>query len=232
MRKILSFGVHMKFFLPSQQPHTFTLKNGLKATLSLVKDPKQIDQDAARSVLVESFITEYEKYLQPNQISKDLTYWRDGENSVKKYYEDYFTTEMSDFTEGKLQYWVEVKAEIIIADKVFNRLIGWATFEREKNRDNEVYMNLLIVHPDYQKQGVGAQLVHALTILKEISSLNGINILLRNLNQGGKIFYESLGFKADPEYERDNNFVDMNLLSPFTWKNPELHNQKTLSASE
>ena len=52
-------------------------------TITLVKDAKHIDQEASRSVLVESFIGEYEKYLSPNEIDKDLVSWREVTNQLK-----------------------------------------------------------------------------------------------------------------------------------------------------
>jgi GNAT superfamily N-acetyltransferase len=185
-----------------------------KGTLELVRDAKRINTDAAKAILVESFITEYKQYLSPNEISDTLTSWRDGEKSVEKYYEDYFKTELKDFSHGHVHYWVQASTN--------GRLIGWATFQREKSDPNAIYMNLLVVHPEYQKRGVGSQLVQALVKLGEISDLNAIHLLLRKKNRGGRYFYSTLGFVSNPEYMRDDNFVDTNLLEGLTWRNPSL----------
>jgi ribosomal protein S18 acetylase RimI-like enzyme len=182
--------------------------------IELVKHEKQIDKDKARSVLIESFIGEYEKYLSPNDIKGSLTSWRDGDESVRKYYEDYFKTELEDFSRGDLHYWVQAT--------VNGKLAGWATFQREKSEENAVYMNLLVVHPEFQNKGIGGQLVKALVNLDVIPDLNAIHLLLRKKNQGGRIFYSKLGFNSDPEYHREDNFVDMALLEALTWKNPTI----------
>src|SRR3990167_2550656 len=122
--------------------------NNSTISIELISDPNEIDKIASRSVLVESFIGEYQKYLPPNAISDDLTSWRDGDKSVRKYYEDYFCTEFSDFSHGELHYWVEAR--------ISGKLAGWATFKREESEPNAVYMNLLIVHPGFQQKGIGS----------------------------------------------------------------------------
>src|SRR5579883_410476 len=189
--------------------------------IELINDWNKIDQTASRSILVESFIGEYEKYLSPNEISNGLISWREGSASVKEYYENYFQTELEDFSHGNLHYWVQAKIE--------GKLVGWATFQREKSDVNAVYMNLLVVHPEFQKMGIGEQLVKSLVNLNEIPDLNAIHLLLRKKNRGGRIFYSKLGFYSDPEYQRNDNFVKIDLLEGLTWKNPSLQEKNTAS---
>ncbi len=208
-----------------KKPYHFPIKGqDSVGVIELVKNPSHIDTEAARSVLVESFIGEYEKYLSPNDIRSDLISWRDGEQSVRKYYENYFETELGEFSRGDLHYWVQATID--------GKLVGWATFQREKSDQNAVYMNLLVVHPTYQGRGIGEQLVKALVNLNEIPNLNAIHLLLRKKNQGGRIFYSKLGFTSDPEYQRDDNFVDLNLLEGLTWKNPSLQNKHSVLSSD
>lgn len=204
--------------------HKSSTNNNSAAKIELVHDPKSIDKEAAKSILVESFIGEYKKYLSPNEISHDLTSWHDGEKSVKKYYENYFETEFKEFSNGQLDYWVQAT----IKDK----LVGWATFQREKSNPNAIYMNLLIVDPEHQRKGIGEQLVKALLNLCIIPNLSEIHLLLRKKNRGGREFYSKLGFYSDPEYKREDNFVDMNLLEGLTWKNPSLQNKDTFGKPE
>lgn len=163
--------------------YSFTLPNKAKGTLALIHDPKEIDTTAASLVLVESFIGEYQQYLTAQEIGDGLTSWREGEKSVQKYYEDYFKSELAEFTHKKLDYWVEAKVE--------GKLVGWATFEREEKEKDAVYMNLLVVAPEHQKQGVGALLVHSLLHLHEIPDLSAIHLLLRTKNKGGRAFIQS-----------------------------------------
>ena len=201
-------------------PYHFPIKGrGSVGIIELVKNPCNIDKQAASFVLVESFIGEYEKYLLPHEISDGLTSWRDGDKSVQRYYENYFETELDDFFRGELHYWVQAK--------INGSLVGWATFQREKSEANAVYMNLLVVHPEYQKMGIGEQLVRSLVNLDEIPDLNAIHLLLRKKNRGGRTFYSKLGFNPDPGYQRDDNFVDLELLEGFTWKKPSLQHVDT-----
>lgn len=188
------------------------------AVTKLVKKPDDIDQDAAKSILVESFIGEYSKYLLPEEIDSSLVSWRSGEHSVQKYYENYFASEFKEFSEGHLHYWVEAR--------VNGKLAGFATFEHEHAEENAVYMNLLVVLPEYQGKGIGKQLVMSLLDQKIIPELSAIHLLLRQKNQGGRIFYSKLGFYEDPSYQRPDNYVDMNLLEALTWKNPALENKE------
>jgi GNAT superfamily N-acetyltransferase len=188
--------------------------------IALVKNPDHIDKERAQSVLVESFITEYQKYLLPHEISNNLTSWRNGDQSVRQYYENYFKIELDDFFRGNVHYWVQAT--------INGTLAGWATFQREASEHSSVYMNLLVVHPEYQQKGIGGQLVNALIKLNEIPELNAIHLLLRKKNKGGRAFYTKLLFTPNPEYKREDNFVDMNLLEPLTWRNPALQNEEEI----
>ena len=125
---------------------------------------------------------------------------------------------MEEFSHGDLDYWVQATID--------EKLVGWATFQREKSDQNAVYMNLLVVHPAYQKKGIGEQLVKSLMNLKMIPNLSEIHLLLRKKNRVGRIFYPKLGFVSDPKYKRDN-FVDVSLLEGWTWKNPLLQKKDT-----
>ena len=83
-------------------------------------------------------------------------------------------------------------------------------------------MNLLVVHPEYQGQSIGSNLVISLIRLGITPDLATIHLLLRRKNNGGRIFYSKLGFSPDPSYARADNFVDLNLLEALTWKKPAL----------
>lgn len=186
--------------------------------IELVINPSHIDRNQARTTIVESFTVEYQKQLKPHQISSHLTSWRTGNQSVQKYYKNYFATELEDLYYGDIHYWLQAKVAGVV--------VGVATFMREKKDQKAVYMNLLAVHPNFQGAGIGEHLVNGLMYLGVIPDLHAIHILIRKLNEGGKIFYKKLGFYSDPDYRRDNNFVDLELLEGMTWKNPVILNQQ------
>ena len=195
--------------------HEFALKNSSsRGVIKLIGSASEIDKDACRSILVNSFIGEYSQYLTPQDISKTSTSWRGGNNSVQQYYEKYFAVEFDKYSANKFEFWV--------CAYVDNQLVGWATFEREHDDKNAVYMDLLIVDPAYQHKGIGEQLVKSLLNLGAIPELSAVHLLLRKANSGGRIFYQKLGFYDDQDYHRTDNFVDLDMLVPLTWKNPAL----------
>lgn len=200
---------------PVSKSCLFSIKNtDTVGVLHLIQRPEHIEHEVASIVLQESFIGEYEKYLSPHDIDPKLTSWRGGNNSVAHYCGEYFKTEFGAFLSGKLDYWVEARIE--------GKLVGWATFERERLNRDAVYMNLLIVHPTYQGKAVGYNLVMSLIKLGIIPNLTSIHLLLRKKNEDVRAFYSKLGFETDPLYERGDNFVNLDLLEALTWKNPEL----------
>lgn len=204
-------------FLPSKAGNT-------PVVIERIENPNNIDQVATMSVLVESFIGEYKKYLSPQDIRSDLTSWREGEHSVEKYYEEYFYREFKEIFDSKADhknYWIQAS--------INGKVVGWATFLEEKSEPKAVYMNLLVVHPDYQGRNIGEQLVKSLINLQIIPDVSAIHLLLRKKNQGGRIFYTKIGFYSDPGYQRDDNFVNSDLLEGLSWKNPALENKNTSS---
>ena len=59
------------------------------------------------------------------------------------------------------------------------------------------WLNYLAVHPDYQRQGVGRQMVeHAIKTLKAIGCPK-LNLQVRETNQAVIAFYQRLGFTSD-----------------------------------
>lgn len=201
--------------IPVEKIYEFFLKNDSRSgQLRLLTRPEHIQHQIASNVLVDSFIAEYQQYLQPQDISETLNTWRESESSVEEYYKKYYHEELEHFLAEKIDYWVEARVQ--------GRLVGWATFVKEKTNNNELYMNLLIVAPDSQGKSIGTQLVNSLMLLGVIPHVDAIHLLLRKKNEGGRVFYSKLGFKPNPEYQRLGNFVDMNLLEAFTWVNPAL----------
>lgn len=194
--------------------YAFTIKGQENQTgiIELVATPAEIDQFQARKILVASFINEYQKpYLNisPSDIGEGLISWHGETKSVQKYYEDYFASEFSEFANNKIDYWIQAK--------INGELVGWATFQKENLEPNAIYMNLLVVSPQFQNQGIGKELVFAFKHLPAFSQIDTVHLLLRIKNQGGRTFYKKLGFFVDPKYQRPDNFVDMKLLEAWTW---------------
>ena len=183
----------------------------MSISLETISNPNHLQQHEASSVLINGFISEFQKYLIPKDIDPVLTSWWDGKNSVANYYQKCFETEFNDFLAGKIDYWIEAR--------VAGKLAGWATFQQEKNQPKAYYMNILVVDPRYQKMSIGTNLVMSLLHLNIVPDLKTIHLLLRVKNHGGRIFYTKLGFASDPKYRREDVYVPMELLEPLTWMN-------------
>ena len=194
---------HLDTSISIEQP----IKHGGVCRLSLVTQSQEIAQEQARRILIESFVQEYQQYLQPSDLDSHVTCWRPtaGLYSAEEYYSNYFDSEYHEYLSGRL-LWVQAFLK--------DRLAGWATFEVEKN--GHLYMNLLVVDPALKGQGIGAALVWALHHMEAVSPETPIHLLLRKKNLGGHIFYSKIGFHYDSSYQRADNFVDLQLLEGWT----------------
>ena len=102
--------------------------------------------------------------MKPNDIADGLeTWWGSGDKTVESFYRKYFAEEFEELKQQKLDYWVQIT--------INGEVAGWATFQTEQSDKKAVYMNLLAVHPKFQRKGVGAQLVFSLTNLGIIDDL-------------------------------------------------------------
>lgn len=206
-RKII-FGLLFMFSFVASADYSFVTQSGKHGTIELIENEKGIDMNSSKKVLVESFIHEYRQYLAPQEVDSKLKVWlkTDGKASVEQYYDNYFEEEFAEFIKGGL-FWIQAK--------VNNQVAGWATFREEEKEANSLYMNLLIVSPGFQKQGIGKELTYSLIRLGKFPNTKKINLLLRKKNQGGRMFYSKLGFLPNPSYQREN-FVDLSLLEGWT----------------
>ncbi|MBX7066595.1 MAG: GNAT family N-acetyltransferase [Parachlamydiales bacterium] len=167
--------------------------------LRFAKSLSEIDLVQGKEVLVSSFMKGYE-----NVPLTDLNPNFKCIGDVRRFYENYFESELGHYRNGEL-LWVQA----FDGDK----LLGWATFELESS--HEAYMNLLVVAPGCQKNGIGKSLVFS--ICNEVPQIDTIHVLVRKVNAEGEKFYRHIGF-ADFDYPREDNFVDPSLLSGFRWQ--------------
>ncbi len=165
-----------------------------------VRSVEEIDQFLGKQILVKAFMTGYEDVplLKLNKEFQSI-------GDVRRFYESYFESELEHFKHGGL-IWIQA-----FEDK---RLVGFSTFELEKNEKDAAYMNLLVVDPRYQGKGIGKQLTFS--IRGVYPNVLAINLLIRKVNVSGRKFYEKIGF-FDFEVVRDN-FVDVSLLTGLRWE--------------
>lgn len=88
---------------------------------------------------------------------------------------------------------------------VGNTMVGFAMFEKWAERS--YYLAEMAVSPEYQRRGIGKQLVFS--ILSEERAVEKILLITRNNNRVAQSFYEKVGFKPSsfqhPEYPE--NFI-------------------------
>lgn len=170
--------------------------------LHVVKAPQEIDIPKSQAILVKSFMHGYEDVP-----LKELNPAFESIGDVRRFYEAYFFEEFERFAHGEV-FWVEAY--------VNDTLAGWATFELEQEEENTAYMNLLTVAPKFQGMGVGRHLTFSVLSDELYPNTQAINLLIRKVNQSGYDFYYKIGF-FDYDYQRKDNFVDINLLSGLRW---------------
>ena len=177
---------------------------GESVRISIAKTPAEVVKDEGKQILVASFMTVYED-VPLIDLNPDFK----STGDVRRFYQNYFESELTHFEHGAL-IWVQAF--------IGERLVGWATFALEEN--NRAYLNLLAVDPAYQKRGIGRHLVFSICSEELFPQTEAIHVLLRNVNLEGRQFYDRLGFVDAPDYQAQDNFVDNSLLLPIRWEKP------------
>ncbi len=173
-----------------------------KIRIALAKSLDEIDLIQGKDVLVRGFATAYEE-VPLVELNAKFT----SRSDVRRFYEDCFESELEHYRQGDL-IWVQAFEG--------ERLLGWATFQMEENKENAFYMNLLVVDPSEQGRGVGKYLTFSICSEDLYPQTQEINVLLRKINERGRRFYEKIGF-VDFDYSRQDAFVDTSLLTGLRW---------------
>jgi len=78
-------------------------------------------------------------------------------------------------------------------------LIGFVMLQIQRTA---AHLDLLVVNPDFRRQGIGRQLVEEALQLAAVSHATEISLEVRKSNTSAQIFYQRLGFARDGEIER------------------------------
>lgn len=80
---------------------------------------------------------------------------------------------------------------IVLATKKYE-LAGYSQIE---NRDDQLFIRMIVVHPHYQRNGVGKKLLESvITEANQQSKKIGLEVF--KINKVAKAFYENHGFKV------------------------------------
>lgn len=91
-------------------------------------------------------------------------------------------------------------------------LLFWQRGQRPREPRRSACIRMLFVHTAFRYQGVGRQLVDEACEIARHHGCEALGLCLAADNQGGRLFYEKLGFQFAYEYD-DGSFVVTKRLS-------------------
>ena len=97
--------------------------------------------------------------------------------------------------ENKHRWRAVLENQYVIVEQKESKIVGYGTLE------NGSYIDLLFVHKDFQRQGIAAQLLHALEQKAVALTSSG---LTSNVSKTAKGLFEKKGFQVIQE---QNNFI-------------------------
>lgn len=80
---------------------------------------------------------------------------------------------------------------IALATKKY-KIVGYSQVE---NRDNQLFIRMIVVHPHYQRNGIGKKLLESV-IAEANQQSKKIGLEVFKINKVAKAFYESHGFNV------------------------------------
>jgi ribosomal-protein-alanine N-acetyltransferase len=82
---------------------------------------------------------------------------------------------------------------VVLVARDRRRLVGFAIMEFYTEH---AHLNLLAVHPGYRRLGIGRQLLDWLEASARTAGIFTVNLELRAMNDGARVFYERLGYRV------------------------------------
>jgi ribosomal-protein-alanine N-acetyltransferase len=96
------------------------------------------------------------------------------------------------WTESRVRYHLRNRECAVIVARHGKRICGFAIMQFY---DAHAHLNLLAVHPGYRNQGIGSALVSWLEDSARTAGIFLVRLELRAGNDGGRAFYERLGYE-------------------------------------
>jgi ribosomal protein S18 acetylase RimI-like enzyme len=95
------------------------------------------------------------------------------------------------WTPSRVQHFISGTDSSVVVARREQRIAAFAIMHFG---DDSAHLNLLAVHPEHRRQGLGSQLMDWLTRTAIEAGVFRINLELRTQNEGAKVFYARLGF--------------------------------------
>lgn len=175
-------------------------RDGHEVKLVIASTDALLEKD--REVFVSAFSNNYQDVPIQNLNPEFKT-----QGDVDKWLNDYFDEE------EKL-----LRAEQIFYVRAYQdgKLIGWASFEKGKAKDSAAYVRHMAISPDYQRKGIGKQLLFSIKNDNDLlPNTQRIYLITRRLNTRAISFYEKHGFR-ESHYMRVG--LDSSRYVGFEWK--------------
>lgn len=116
--------------------------------------------------------------------------------------QSYKKTPKNPQSKGEFLYMLEDKKSLLLVALIDDRIVGFVSAFIEKETGNNVtygyhrvYTCDLYILPDYQRQGVGSQLIKEVEKWAKNRKLSDLAVLVYNFNKKAADFYEKQGYK-------------------------------------
>lgn len=157
---------------------SFQNKNNIKVDLFAVKNDSNFDIDT------EVFLKAY-----PGFGSRKLKFFENG----LEYLKYFFNKQVAENIQNQKGYYVRAHAG--------DKLAGCVYYDLNWNKDKPIgekslYVDQIFIDPEFQKSGIGKELLFSIFKDKELASgFNSIVVLVETYADNARAFYEKLGFK-------------------------------------
>ncbi len=187
----------------------FKTKSGETVRL-VIQDPNKELAFAkeARELCGDSFVKTYAKY----NVKAETLGFENASEMDQFYRSKGFDEDLEFFKAGKSK-WVHAIAHKKSDLSDSGELIGWATFWPDGNAADTVYVNTLVVSPDYQKQGVGKKLLFSVREDKDLlPETKHLFLDVRRNNKNAVEFYKKNEF-SETKYSYGDHKPNKHLLT-------------------
>ena len=124
--------------------------------------------------------------------------------------DDKFLNQMS-MTEKRIERFKEQikKSDFYFCALKHNQIVGYLSAQKIKNKKPAPYEILYFyIHPDFQHQGIGSKLF---AYFKEKINFQPFYLYMLDGNQQGKKFYQKMGGKRFPQFDKDTEVLKLKM---------------------
>lgn len=118
---------------------------------------------------------------------------------------------------ARWQGWLVAPGAVTLVASRDGRIVGFGTLAPSSDDDTDprrvCEMPTLYVHPDHWRQGIGRRLCGAVIELARDHGYETLILWTMETNDAARVFYESLGFRADGAKKKDPGAPSSSILA-------------------